>query len=152
MRVCRPTTQSRSCGAAQGLAYTGAWFSRFEWFPAVYLPAVECSGGKIMSSRRALRVSQGITNSTAANRSQRPGTASAQLTARLSGRWVAHIYDIFAGLRQPASCMFVLIATLKQSPSPLLTFQRAQEYSSIVPAPFLSKQQMVLGGQQFCAR
>ncbi|CAN0091629.1 unnamed protein product, partial [Ectocarpus fasciculatus] len=40
-----------------------------------------------MSGRRSLRVSQGVTNATAASRSQRShGTASAQLTARLSGR------------------------------------------------------------------
>lgn len=50
-------------------------------------------GGAIMSSRRAMRVPQGVTNAGAASRSQRPGTASAQLTARLSSRWACGWVD-----------------------------------------------------------
>lgn len=54
-----------------------------------------------MSGRRVLRVSKGVTNADPAACSQRSGTPSAQLTARLRSRWgfiLRHKTVVYAGL------------------------------------------------------
>lgn len=87
MTIVQTTAGRESSQSSPDQVLLESVFSRFE-LP----PHATCSAGvfrrEIMSSRRASRVSQGVTNSATASQSQRPGTASAQLTARLSGRWV----------------------------------------------------------------